>query len=46
MVGIYKIQEDKNGLYIKYYKHKYYLKDLKNNYNCIIDHNNYWVIFK
>ena len=28
MVGVYKIQEDKNGLYIKYYKHKYYINNL------------------
>lgn len=47
MVGVYKIKEDKQGLYIKYYNHKYYIKGFnKLNIKSIIDYNNGWVIFK
>lgn len=47
MVGVYKINYDSAGSYIKYYKNKYYLKDLDElNINYIIDYNNGFVIFK
>lgn len=47
MVGVYNFKSDNNGIYIKYYKNKYYLKDLdKLNVKYIIDYNNNWLIIK
>lgn len=47
MVGVYKIQTDYSGNFIRKNHKKIYLKDFnKLGITAIIDYNNGWVIFK